>query len=368
MENDSKTGQFTFAENEKEILQKLSIFENSLNEKLQPTNGEIEQIKYYEQFHIDGIESLDFTNIYITAEKDSEGKISYHMYCKEISDEILSIDSEGNLKIKPELEAFLGDIDLEKIIEENEKEPGRLKGISEKLQPKELEGMLKNKDSKEVEEEEKDEEEIGNQIEEDLSEDLDIVSYKKINDSKLDKQVEKESGTVQEKGIAYSRRENAFVLVVKKDGKFERPEGFGKAKPTMKTVYSVDNDGKEVEKKSPHALMQTNEENEELSISIDQYGYVETGIVNKQKTGERVERQAEEQQGKDSTIKEESDRNPQGLDEQALIEREAKKSKVSVLEFQKYLGKAEGTNLAEKIQNVQEMIEEQYAPSATRRR
>lgn len=370
MERNTKTSQYTFTPNEKEVLNILATFENELGGKLQQTNGEIEQIKYYENFLVKGIKEVEFEHIFKTIEKDENGRKSLHIYCKDISDEILSIDADGNIKVKPELEAILGDIDIEKMLEENEKEPERLKGMSEKAKPKEIENQLKKQkddsEEKENNEEEKKEERIEQDLSEDLEEDLEIVDYKKISDSKLDKQVEETIGTVEEKGIAYSRKQNAFVLVIKKDGKFEKAEGFEKAKPTMKTVYNMD--GK-AEKKVPHALMQTNQDNKELSITIDQYGYVETGIVNKLNSGERIENQVENQQGKESNIKENEDRMSGYSSEQALIEKAAKEARLSVSVFkEEYLDKTSGSNLAERIEEAQKRVVADYRGTNDRNR
>ena len=110
----------TFGPEEKDILEILALFEQELSERLEESKSEIERVKYYEKFKINGI---DFKNIFITTEKDVDGNISYHIYCGDSSSEIISIDSEGNIYIKnPELQKYLSDIDidLEKLMEENE--------------------------------------------------------------------------------------------------------------------------------------------------------------------------------------------------------------------------------------------------------
>ena len=58
---------------------------------------------------------------------------SYHVYCGNASNEILSIDSKGKIDIKnTDLAKYLEEVDLESLIEENEKVPERLKVISKK--------------------------------------------------------------------------------------------------------------------------------------------------------------------------------------------------------------------------------------------
>ena len=115
---------------DKDIIEILSAFERELEEKLQESKAEVERVKYYEKFRINGI---DFKNMFITTEKDVDGNISYHIYCGDSSNEIISIDSEGNVQIKnPELQKYISsmDFELEKLMEENEQDPEKLKGIT----------------------------------------------------------------------------------------------------------------------------------------------------------------------------------------------------------------------------------------------
>ena len=53
---------------------------------------------------------------------DVDGNISYHVYSGNASNEIISINSEGEMKMIPELESFLGNIDLNEEIEKNDSE------------------------------------------------------------------------------------------------------------------------------------------------------------------------------------------------------------------------------------------------------
>lgn len=111
---------------EKEILQKLSQFEKEVQE----SRGEIERVKYYEKFQMSGI---DFKNVFITTEKDVDGNVIYHMYSGNSSKEIASITSNGEASVNSELKSYVRDISLEKVVQENEKEEGRLKAISRSI-------------------------------------------------------------------------------------------------------------------------------------------------------------------------------------------------------------------------------------------
>ena len=184
----------------------------------------------------------------------------------------------------------------------------------------------------------------------------------------LNEQTGEDNKKVEERGIAYSKKLGAYVMIEKDGGKYQRDNRFEPARTTMKTVYNVNNEGKQIEKKTPHALMETKNPEKEISISFDQYGYVEVGIVDRMPTGERVERQLKGQEGKgdDYTIEEKSTDSRSidtyNINEEHLIMSEAAKDKVSVTYFKSLLEKAEGSNLIEKIDNVHNMIEEEYRP------
>lgn len=358
--------------NEKDIFEILGTFENELGAKLRETNGELDTVKYYEKFTLRDIKNrnMDFSGVFITTEKDADGRTSYHMYCGDASTEILSIDADGNVKIRPELEGFLENIDLEELMLENEQDKTRLKGMSQKIQHKEK----GEKENKELEEKENEQEIQEEELDEELQEEeLDLKGYKKIKDDRLNKQTGESNKGAEERGIAYSKKLGAYVIIEKSGGKYQKDDRFEPARTTMKTVYNVNNEGKQIEKKVPHALMETKNPEKEISISFDQYGYVEVGIVDRMPTGERVERQLKGQEGKgdDYTIEEKSTDSRSidtyNINEEHLIMSEAAKDKVSVTYFKSLLEKAQGSNLIEKIEDVHNTIEEQYRPMDRRR-
>lgn len=275
----NKSEQYTYGPEEKEILEILSSFENELNEKLEESKSEVQRVKYYEKFCINGI---DFKNIFISTEKDAYGKVSYHVYCGDSSNEILLVDSEGNLKIiNSELEKFLGEVDLEKTMEENEQNKERLKGISEiESQDKILENA--NKEQQEENEEEQKQEDDVEEIEENLEEqgqDLQISKYKKIKDSHISEKMPEVFKTGEENGLAFSKKLNRFVIISKVNGQYQMNENIEPAKITMKSVISISPDGEQVEKKVPHSLMKVpNNPRKEIAVTLDQYGepHIET--------------------------------------------------------------------------------------------
>ena len=289
---ENKSEQYTFAPEEKQILEILASFEEELGEKLQESNKTLECVRFYTGFTFGGeaIEGLE--NVFITVEKDNDGNITYNLYSTKMQ-KIFSMDPKGEiLESIKDLEKTLGKFKIEGLMQENEKEKGRLKGISEKTNSKEIEEKLKGN-----KEQEKSEKKLEEQIDEQLKEqgqDLEISYYREITDNNLDERMKTDFSKYEEKGMAYSKKLNAFVLVGKKDGKTELVEGFEPAKPTMKTVISIDEKGKEIEKKVPYALMKTNNPDKEMSITIGQYGYIEAGTIDRLPCDKRIEMQQEE--------------------------------------------------------------------------
>lgn len=409
----NKSEQYTFAREEKEILEILASFEKELGEKLQESKGEVERVEYYENFAIKGIKDSEISGVFVTKGKDVDGNISYHVYYRDPSNEILSIDHEGKIQINPQWKEAIGYIDFETIMDINGRELGNLKGISEKMEPEEMEKKLKvaqkGKDNKQ-QENEKNEETA--QVEENLKEqgeDLQIRNYRKIKDENLDKQMKGTFKSSEEKGVAYSGKLNAFILVEKVNGKFQRVEGIEPSKPTMKSVISINEDGSKIEKKVPHALMKTKNPKKEMSITIGQYGYVEAATIDRLPCNERVEMQLrqdgegiegkrtkelqnlqtregpeaihelahefneETEERKDEAtsldqLRDDENNTNDGMnysdDEERRIEEEAAKAKVSVREFKDHLEKLDRGTLEEKIEVVHAEIELEYgAPS-----
>ena len=303
--DEKKTEQLTFGADEKETLEKLSLVESSVGQNIQERNQrELIATKYYSEFVINTPNgSVTLNNVFITAERDQQGDMSYHFRWiregengEQTIEENMVVDKDGKVYTTGGLKDYLGDaeIDLDGIMAENDDmEKGRLRGISERADKKEIEKSIKEKDGKNVQKEEKPEE----QIEEDLGgeENLEISYYRKIKDNNLDEQIKKDFSGYEEKGIAYSKTKNAFIMVGKKDGKFQMVDGFEPARPTFKTVMSIDENGEKVEKKVPHALMKTNNPKKEMSITIGQYGYIEAGTVDRLPCNERIEMQVREE-------------------------------------------------------------------------
>lgn len=307
---ENKTEQYTFGPDEKDTLEILAFFEQELDRKLEESKSEVEKVKYYETFKIN---EINFKNIFITTEKDAEGNITYHVYCGDSSNEIIAIDPEGKVEIKnSELAQFLGDVDLEKIIEENEQDPGKLKGISEKADPEELQRAIEKEDEhgnkqKQEDEEEKEDDEQEEEKEDDETkaidkdlkqqgEDLRISSYRKIKDSHISERMPEVFANGTENGIAFSNKLNRFVIISKVNGQYQLNENVEPARMTWRTIISISPDGQQVERKVPHALMQLpNNSEKEIAVTLDEYGDASIETVNVLPCQERIARAVREE-------------------------------------------------------------------------
>ena len=308
---EKKSAQYTFGPEEKQILAILDSFEQELQARLQENNGEVENIKYYEKFKMGDI---DFNNIFITTEKDAEGNFTFHVYSGSSSNEILAVDKDGKVSsIIPELEAYLSNINLEEVIAENEKEPGRLKGISEKMTPEEVKEMLEGKEKivdeeeQETDEQQEDkgettEEKIKKDLEE-QGEDLEISNYRKIKDKNVAERMPQVFGNLEENGIAYSNKLNRFVMLTKVNGKFKINDNVEPAQTAWKTIISIDENGESIEKRVPHALMETSNDKQEIAITYGPYGEIDIETVEVLPCDERIARGVR-MQGEDATQEE----------------------------------------------------------------
>lgn len=286
---------YTFGPEEKEILEILSSFENEISERLQQSNGELESVKYYEDFTLKGLRDVDISGVFLTQEKDKDGNISYHLYFRDSSNEILSIDKDGNMQINPLWKERIGEIDFEKSMEINDREPGRLKGISEKMTPEEMEKALKgekkeDKKQDKVEEKEPTPEEVEQSLQE-QGQDLEISSIRMIKDKHLSERMPQVFDKSTEYGLAYSNKLNSYVIVARANGQFQLNDNIQPAKTTMKRVISIDEKGERIEEKVPHALMKTNDSSKEVAVTIGQYGYPDIETVDRLPCNERVARQ-----------------------------------------------------------------------------
>lgn len=301
MEN-NKTEQYTFAPEEKEILQKLNVVEASVNaQNIQEKNQrEIVATKYYSEFVINTEKGpITLKDVFITAEQDQNGKTSYHFRWinenekgEQVVSECLAIDADGKVKTSGDLAKYLGEeLDIEDLIESNDLEKGRLKGASEKVSKFKKDEQDNSQKGKEQE------------IEQDLQEqgqDLELTNIREIKDiQNIKERMPEVFSDSDEHAQGYSKTLGKFVMIEKvQDGgksKWQLNEKVQPAQTTLRTIISIDEKGEKIEKKVPYALMKTNRSDKEIAVSYGQYGTVNIETVDVLPCQERVARQVREQ-------------------------------------------------------------------------
>ena len=312
MEN-NKTEQYTFAPEEKEILQKLNVVEASVNAQNIQEKNQIELIatKHYSEFVINTEKGpITLKNVFITAEQDQNGKTSYHFRWinenekgEQIIEECLSIDGDGKVHTEGDLAKYLGEeLDIEELMKSNDLEKGRLKGVSEKISKVEKDEQTNDKGDESQE------------IDQDLKEqgqDLGLINVREIKDiQNIKERMPEAFGNSDEHAQGYSQTLGKFVMVEKvKDGKkskWQLNEKVEPSQPTRRKIISIDEKGENIEKEVPYALMKTNRSDKEIAVTYGQYGTVNIQTVDVLPCQERVARQVREQ-GEDGNGQEDAE-------------------------------------------------------------
>lgn len=297
----NKTEQYTFGTDEKETLQAMATVESSVGQHIQEkSQRELVSTKYYSEFVINTPKGpVTLNNVFITAERNKEGEMSYHFRWiikdengEQLIEENLVVGENGEVYVSDGLKDYLGDaqIDIEEFMSENDDiKKGRLKGISEKAEPEEMKKALKgedkqgNKEDKETQQIEKDLKEQG--------EDLRISKYRKIKDTHVAERIPEVFGDGEENGLAYSEELNGWIMTSKVNGQYQINENVEPAKMTWKSIISIDPNGESVERKVPHALMKTNRDDKEIAVTIGQYGEPDIETVDVLPCQERIARE-----------------------------------------------------------------------------
>ena len=312
MEN-NKTEQYTFAPEEKKILQKLNVVEASVNaQNIQEKNQrELIATKHYSEIVINTEKGpITLKNVFITAEQDQNGKTSYHFRWinenekgEQIIEECLSIDGDGKVHTEDDLAKYLGEeLDIEELMKSNDSEKGRLKGVSEKISKVEKDEQTNDKGDESQE------------IDQDLKEqgqDLGLINVREIKDiQNIKERMPEAFGNSDEHAQGYSQTLGKFVMVEKvKDGKkskWQLNEKVEPSQPTRRKIISIDEKGENIEKEVPYALMKTNRSDKEIAVTYGQYGTVNIQTVDVLPCQERVARQVREQ-GEDGNGQEDAE-------------------------------------------------------------
>lgn len=315
---ENKSVQYTFGPEEKETLQKIATVEVSVGQHLQ-NQRELAATRYYSEFVINTKKGpVTLNNVFITAERDQDGKMSYHFRWirenkkgEQTIEENMIVDENGKVYTAEGLKDYLGDaeIDIKDLFAENDIEKGRLKGISEKAEHEEILKSKGNERQKGKEQEGQGEQgDETKEIEEDLREqgqDLELINVRKIKDLHVAERMPEVFGDSDEHAQAYSRKLGKFVMLEKKDGQvngennhkgqWQLNDKVEPAQTTCKTIISIDENGEKIERKVPYALMKTNRSDKEIAVTMGQYGERNIETVDVLPCQERIARGVREE-------------------------------------------------------------------------
>lgn len=305
-----------------EIEKKINDVAESVSEECKKNEGELIETRFYSEFEIEtSVGTVPLKNVFITLERNKEGDIQYHFNWlkRDKEDGTLYLEQEfvlnqdGTLDIKDiddiekgSLEDLLklAHIDVESLIERNDKEKGRLAAVAKEEtgdKKAEKDGAKEEKGKTENESEDKEQEEA----EEDLKEqgqDLKLSKFRKIKDKNLQERMPETFSKNADYAIAYSSTLGSFVVLEAREesdpsGKTRRSwkvnENIKTTGTNYRSIISVSENGDKVERKVPRALLKTNRSDKEIAITMEakDYGDLNIETVDVMPCQERVARQ-----------------------------------------------------------------------------
>ena len=120
-------------------------------------------------------------------------------------------------------------------------------------------------------------------------------NIKKIKDQNVKQRMPEVFGDAEEHAQAYSKKLGKYVMLENKDGKWQINDKVEPAKPTMRSIISIDEQGEKIEREVPHALMKTNRDDKEIAVTYGQYGEINIETVDVLPCQERIARGVREQ-------------------------------------------------------------------------
>lgn len=275
-------------EENKEIIEKMRMIRDKREREIFETNQEenkkisVEEVRYIGKMEfmeeVDGEKKMVEKDIFMLTEIN-DGVEYLKMYDEDMN--LLGVEI-------PETNQTLA---TEKALEKDSNMATKLKNM--------------NRDGKTLEELEKEDDgkNKNKEISEDLSpdgEDLQITYYRPIIDKTFKSEFSETCQGAKEIGMAYSEKLNSYILVAKYQDKFEIAKGTEPARATMQQVYSIDREKKEINRESPKAIMPImgngyKNGTKELSVTIGQYGYIETQVVDVSRENVRIGKDIQEQ-------------------------------------------------------------------------
>ena len=284
--------------NNNEIEKKINDVAESVREECKRNEGELIETRFYSEFEIEtSVGTVPLKNVFITIERNKERDIQYHFNWlkRDKEDGTLYLEQEfvlnqdGTLDIKDiddiekgSLEDLLklAHIDVESLIERNDKEKGRLAAVAKEEtgdKKAEKDGAKQGQDQK-------------------------LSKFRKIKDKNLQERMPETFSKNADYAIAYSSTLGSFVVLEAREesdpsGKTRRSwkvnENIKTTGTNYRSIISVSENGDKVERKVPRALLKTNRSDKEIAITMEakDYGDLNIETVDVMPCQERVARQ-----------------------------------------------------------------------------
>ena len=272
---------------------KLNDVSESVKQAVQEKNRQLVETRYYKEFVLNTNRGqLVLNDVFITLERNKEGDMEYHFrWAKENEqgemtiEEKMMADKNGNIYSIEALREYFENstLDIDSMINKNDKEKGRLLAIAEEKGEEKQEEQKKQEEPKNEEQEEK-------KAEEDLKKDdkdVEISSFRRIKDNHLQERMPNVFNNNSEYAIAYSSTIGSFVVLeareeIDENGKLRKNwkvnENVQTAGTNYRSIISISENGDKVERKVPYALLRTNRADKEIAITLEAQNYGELDI------------------------------------------------------------------------------------------
>ena len=294
---------------------KLNDVSESVRQTVQGKDGRLIETRYYKEFVLNTNRGqLVLNDVFITIERNKEGDMEYHFrWAKENEqgemtiEEKMMADKEGNIYSIEALREYFENstLDMDSILSKNDKEKGRLLGITEEKREKGENEQEEREGEKEPQNEEQEEKKAEEDLKKD-DKDIEISKFRRIKDNHLQERMPNVFNNSSEYAVAYSPTLGSFVVLEAKEEINEKGElsknwkvneKVQTAGTNYRSIISISENGDKVERKVPYALLRTNRADKEIAITLEaqNYGELDVETVDVMPCQERVSRQVRAQ-------------------------------------------------------------------------
>ena len=294
---------------------KLNDVSESVRQTVQGKDGRLIETRYYKEFVLNTNRGqLVLNDVFITIERNKEGDMEYHFRWaieneqgEMTIEEKMMADKEGNIYSIEALREYFENstLDMDSILSKNDKEKGRLLGITEEKREKGENEQEEREGEKEPQNEEQEEKKAEEDLKKD-DKDIEISKFRRIKDNHLQERMPNVFNNSSEYAVAYSPTLGSFVVLEAKEEINEKGElsknwkvneKVQTAGTNYRSIISISENGDKVERKVPYALLRTNRADKEIAITLEaqNYGELDVETVDVMPCQERVSRQVRAQ-------------------------------------------------------------------------